>query len=226
MPAHTGFDREDWRPAARRMVSEQIERRGVRDPVTLRAMANVPRHCFVPEHQRHQAYADGALPIGAGQTISQPFIVAEMTAVLELRAGDRVLEIGTGSGYQTAVLAEAVGAQGEVFTIERHAELSDRARRLLDDLGYRTVRYRVGDGTLGWPEAAPFDRIIVTAAGPFLPRDLRDQLDRAGGVMVIPMGSRHQQELFRFAWRGGDWVEESLGHVTFVPLIGEQGWEE
>jgi protein-L-isoaspartate(D-aspartate) O-methyltransferase len=148
-----------------------------------------------------------------------------MTQALALAAGDRVLEIGTGSGYQTAVLAEAVGAGGEVYTIERHAQLSERAQAVLDELGYHTVRYRVGDGTLGWPEAAPFDGIIVTAAGPFLPQDLKDQLDRAGGVLVIPMGSRHQQELFRFWWHDEEWREESLGYVSFVPLIGEQGWQ-
>jgi protein-L-isoaspartate(D-aspartate) O-methyltransferase len=214
-----------WEEAARRMVGDQIARRGIRDPVTLSAMARVPRHRFVPRKSWALAYADGALPIAEGQTISQPFIVAQMTEALSVLPGHRVLEIGTGSGYQTAVLAEAVGPDGDVYTIERHAGLSDQARRVLDELDYGHVHFRVGDGTLGWPEAAPFDGIIVTAAGPFLPRELQRQLDPVAGTLVIPMGSRSEQELFRFRWRNGEWTEEDLGTVAFVPLIGEQGWE-
>lgn len=217
-------DRPDWRDDAAEMVRTQIESRGIADPRVLDALAAVPRHRFIPPQQRHLAYGDGAVPIGAGQTISQPFIVAQMTAALTLRPGERVLEIGTGSGYQTAVLAEVVGAGGEVFTIERHAELARRAQALLDELGYTDVHYRVGDGTLGWPDAAPFDAIIVTAAGPLVPQDLRDQLDPARGRLVIPVGSRTHQELLRFARRGDQWLDESLGPVAFVPLIGEQGW--
>jgi protein-L-isoaspartate(D-aspartate) O-methyltransferase len=214
----------DWRLAADQMVRSQIEARGVRDPQTLAAMASVPRHRFIPPERRHLAYEDGAVPIGSGQTISQPFIVAQMTEALQLRPGDCVLEIGTGSGYQTAVLAEAVGPDGEVFTIERHPELSRQAEELLRDLGYPDIHFRVGDGTLGWPEAAPFDAIIVTAGGPTVPQDLSDQLDPVNGRLVIPVGSRTQQELLRFAYRNGQWIRESLGPVAFVPLIGEQGW--
>lgn len=210
--------------AAEEMVRLQIESRGVRDPRTLEAMAAVPRHLFVPPERRHLAWADGALPIGNGQTISQPFIVALMTEALQLRAGDRVLEIGTGSGYQTAVLAEVVGHAGEVFTIERHPELSRDARTQLHALGYEGIHFHVGDGTLGWPDAAPFDGIIVTAGGPVVPDDLRDQLHPDHGRLVIPVGSRERQELFRFTRDGQRWHRESLGAVTFVPLIGEQGW--
>lgn len=214
----------DWRDAAAQMVRQQIESRGIRDPLTLEAMAAVPRHLFLPPAQRHLAYADGAVPIAAGQTMSQPFIVAQMTAALRLHRGDRVLEIGTGSGYQTAVLADAVGVTGEVYTIERHAELAQRAEDLLRELGYANVRFSIGDGTLGWPEAAPFDGITVTAGGPAVPPDLRQQLEPHGGRLVIPVGSRTQQELLRFVRDGNEWVRESLGPVAFVPLIGEQGW--
>lgn len=216
---------DGWEEAARRMVDVQIERRGVRDPLTLSAMARVPRHRFVPRQSWPLAYSDGALPIADGQTISQPFIVAQMTEALGLQPGHRVLEIGTGSGYQTAVLAEAVGAEGDVYTVERHAGLSEQAQRVLGELGYANVHFRVGDGTLGWLEAAPFDGIIVTAAGPFLPSELQRQLDPVSGTLVIPMGSRSEQELFRFRWRNGEWTEEHLGTVAFVPLIGKEGWE-
>jgi protein-L-isoaspartate(D-aspartate) O-methyltransferase len=214
----------DWRAAAEHMVRTQIEARGIRDPATLAALASVPRHRFIPPERRDFAYADGAVPIGAGQTISQPFIVAQMTEALALRPGERVLEIGTGSGYQTAVLAEAVGPGGEIFTVERHPELSRQAQALLAELGYNTIRFRVGDGTLGWPEAEPFDAIIVTAGGPVVPQELRDQLHPTYGRLVIPVGTRVQQELLRFHRRGGEWIRESLGPVAFVPLIGEQGW--
>lgn len=214
----------DWRNAAAEMVRRQIEARGVRDGRTLAAMAAVPRHRFVPPKRWHLAYADGALPIGAGQTISQPFIVAQMTAALGLRGGERVLEIGTGSGYQTAVLSEAVGPGGEVFTIERHPELCHRARGILHDLGYRNIRFRVGDGTLGWPAEAPFDAIIVTAGGPVVPDALCAQLHPEHGRLVIPVGSRRRQELLRFARVWGEWRRESLGPVAFVPLIGREGW--
>jgi protein-L-isoaspartate(D-aspartate) O-methyltransferase len=149
-----------------------------------------------------------------------------MTEALGLEPGHRVLEIGTGSGYQTAVLAEAVGSDGDVFTIERHAGRSEQSQRVLCEHGYRNVHFRVGDGTLGWPEAAPFDGIIVTAAGPFLPRELRVQLDPVAGTLIIPMGSKVEQELFRFRWRRGHWTEEHLGPVAFVPLIGAHGWKQ
>jgi protein-L-isoaspartate(D-aspartate) O-methyltransferase len=214
----------DWRASAEEMVRTQIGRRGVDDALVLEAMASIPRHRFIPTERRHLAYEDGAVPIGSGQTISQPFIVAQMTAALRLRRGERVLEIGTGSGYQTAVLAEAVGPDGDVFTVERHPALSGQAQSLLADLGYTNIHFRIGDGTLGWPEAAPFDAIMVTAGGPVVPRVLRDQLDSFHGRLVIPVGSRSRQELLRFVRRGDEWHEESLGPVAFVPLIGEQGW--
>jgi protein-L-isoaspartate(D-aspartate) O-methyltransferase len=214
----------DWKAAAEEMVRTQIEARGVRDTRTLFALSSVPRHLFLPPERRHLAYADGAVPIGSGQTISQPFIVAQMTEALHLHPGERVLEIGTGSGYQTAVLAEAVGPQGRVYTVERHADLSRQAERLLGDLGYHNIHFRVGDGTLGWPESAPFDAIIVTAGGPVVPEDLRDQLHPDQGRMVIPVGTLMQQELLRIVRDPDGWTRVSLGPVAFVPLIGEQGW--
>jgi protein-L-isoaspartate(D-aspartate) O-methyltransferase len=214
----------NWQSAAEQMVREQIEARGIHDGATLRSVAAVPRHRFIPAERQHLAYADGAVPIGSGQTISQPFIVAQMTAALRLLPGERVLEIGTGSGYQTAVLAEAVGPAGEVYTVERHAELSHGAERLLAELGYPNIRFAVGDGTLGWPEAAPFDAVMVTAGGPTVPPALLGQIEPRHGRLVIPVGDRAQQELLRFERRDGQWEPESLGPVAFVPLIGEQGW--
>jgi len=219
------MNHEHWQDAATAMVEHQIEARGVRDPTALRALRSVPRHLFIPPERRDRAYDDGAVPIGAGQTISQPYIVATMTEALELRGGERVLEIGTGSGYQTAVLAEAVGAEGEVFTVERHAELSHAAEELLREIGYANIRFRVGDGTVGWSEAGPFDAVIVTAGGPVVPQDLSEQLHPEHGRLVIPVGTRSQQELLRFRRRGDEWIRESLGAVAFVPLIGEQGWD-
>jgi protein-L-isoaspartate(D-aspartate) O-methyltransferase len=215
----------EWTADAERMVRTQIEARRVRDPRTLFAIASVPRHLFLPPAVRHLAWDDGAVPIGSGQTISQPFIVARMTEALHLRPGERVLEIGTGSGYQTAVLAEAVGPRGAVCTVERHPELAADAEHLLRELGYDHIRFRIGDGTLGWPELAPFDAVIVTAGGPVVPDDLRDQLHPEHGRMVIPVGTRMQQELLRVTRHGDRWTRESLGPVAFVPLIGEQGWE-
>jgi protein-L-isoaspartate(D-aspartate) O-methyltransferase len=214
----------DWRAEAEMMVRDQIVARGITDESTIAAMRRIPRHRFIPPARRHLAFADGAVPIASGQTISQPFIVAQMTAALTPRPGERILEIGTGSGYQTAVLAETVAPEGIVFTVERHPELSAQARRLLDDLGYRNVRFHVGDGTLGWPEHAPYDAVMVTAAGPAVPPNLLEQLDRTTGRMVIPVGDRDHQELLRFRWCDGDWIHESFGAVTFVPLIGEAGW--
>lgn len=208
----------------REMVQTQIRRRGVGDPYTLAALETVPRHCFVPPGRRHLAHEDGALPIGCDQTISQPYIVALMTEALAARPGDRVLEVGTGSGYQTAVLAEVVGAEGEVYTIERHAELAEQAQHILREIGYRNVHVRVADGTLGWPEQAPFRGIMVTAGGPAVPDGLRAQLDPDGGRLVIPIGPPEEQELVRFTRHGIEWKRSSLGIVRFVPLVGEEGW--
>ncbi len=208
--------------ARRRMVQEQLAARGVRDRRVLAAMTAVPRHIFVPLRERAAAYEDRPLALAHGQTISQPFMVATMTEALALRPDDRVLEIGTGSGYQTGVLAELAG---EVYTVERDPELALEARELLEELGYGNVRYLVGDGTLGWPSQAPFDAILVTAGAPALPRDLQAQL-RDGGRLVIPIGSRNEQELYRVTRRGRDYPMEWLTTCRFVPLVGEEGWSE
>ena len=210
--------------ARRRMVEAQIARRGVRDPAVLAAMAEVPREEFVPAHRAGDAYGDAPLPIGEGQTISQPYIVALMTEALRLTRGDRVLEIGTGSGYAAAVLAEIAA---EVYTIERLAPLADSARHRLADLGYDTVHVQCGDGTLGWPEHAPYDAIVATAGGPEVPNALLEQL-AIGGRLVMPVGaSPHEQHLVRVVRKtADDYDHEDLGAVAFVPLIGAQGWPE
>jgi protein-L-isoaspartate(D-aspartate) O-methyltransferase len=204
------------------MVEQQIFRRGVVSPKVLQAMRAVPRHEFVPEDQRADAYADKPLPIGEGQTISQPFMVAAMTAALELTGNERVLEIGTGCGYQAAVLAKLAR---EVYSIESHASLAATARERLARLGYTNVQIRAGDGTLGWPEAAPFDRILVTAAAPAVPPPLLDQLAE-GGRLVIPVGAADQQNLRRVARHRGQFIEQTLFDCRFVPLIGRYGWPD
>jgi protein-L-isoaspartate(D-aspartate) O-methyltransferase len=189
----------------------------------LEALASVPREVFIPLELRHRAYEDEALPIDEGQTISQPTVVAHMTEALALAPHDRVLEIGTGSGYQAAVLAELAA---EVITIERHAALAEKARQTLEYLGYDNVRVEVGDGTLGWPAAAPYNRIIVTAASPVVPGGLTDQL-AAGGRLVLPVGGRQDQKLLLVSKdERGQLSESSLGFVRFVPLIGAEGWAE
>lgn len=204
------------------MVQKQLRGRGIRDRRVLEAMGRVPREEFVPEEKRGRAYRDGAMSIGCGQTISQPYMVAVMTEWLHLRGPERVLEVGTGSGYQTAVLAELAA---HVYTVERVEELSRRARELLcDRLGYDNLSFRVGDGTLGWPGEAPFDRILVTAAAPGRPDMLLEQLVESGEA-VAPVGSRHQQQLMHYRQReGGEVREKSLLGCVFVPLKGEAGW--
>lgn len=208
------------------MVAQQLERRGIRDPRVLQAMASVPREAFVPGVPSAVAYDDRALPIDAGQTISQPYMVARMTELLEVEVGDRILEIGTGSGYQAAVLAR-LGAR--VTSIERHADLSEVAGERLAATaieGAGTVELRVGDGSRGEPEGAPWDGIVVTAAPPSIPHDLREQL-AVGARLVIPVGPRDRQELIVIERRGpSDWQEWSDGAVVFVPLVGEAGWDE
>ena len=204
------------------MVSRQIEARGVNNSAVLEAMRRVPRHRFVPEQHRGAAYQDRPLPIGEGQTISQPFMVAEMTAALVPSSSDRILEIGTGSGYQTAVLAAIVA---EVYTVERIHSLQEQAKKILDELGYDNVRFSVGDGTLGLPEHAPFDGILVTAGAPHVPEPLKMQLAERGRL-VIPVGSRHYQDLVRVTRRGDEFFEEKLEGCTFVPLIGREGWQD
>lgn len=206
----------------RRMVDEQIRRRGIRDERVLDAMERVPRHRFVPVGMQHLAHADEPLPIGQGQTISQPYIVAEMTAALELSGTEKVLEIGTGSGYQTAILS---GLCRTVISVERIASLSAEASRRLSQLGVENVVYVVGDGSLGCPEHAPYDRILAAAAAPAVPGPWMEQLVE-GGIIVLPMGGRRGQDLARVTVRGGEPAIEILGGCVFVPLIGEYGFRD
>jgi len=204
------------------MVDSQLKARGIRDALVLDAMRSVPRHCFVPSEYDHLAYADGPLPIGHGQTISQPYIVALMTELLELEGHEKVLEIGTGSGYQAAVLAHIAH---EVYTIERHAELAKRAAQTLAELGLDNVHIHVGDGSLGWPEHAPYQAIIVTAAAPSIPAPLLEQLDDRGRL-VAPVGDRYGQLLERWRRRGAHYDRDTIAPVAFVPLRGQFGWED
>jgi protein-L-isoaspartate(D-aspartate) O-methyltransferase len=212
----------DFEKERSRMVDEQIAFRGVTDPRVLNVMGKVPRHEFMPEALRTQAYGDHAMPIGEGQTISQPYIVALMTELLELKGDERVLEIGTGSGYQAAVLAELCQ---KVFTIERVKTLADKARATLDRLGYKNVVMKVYDGTYGWKEMSPFDAIIVTAAAPDVPDTLVDQL-KDGGRLVIPVGERYSQVLMKVIKSPSGMVTKTSIPCVFVPLIGAKGWKE
>lgn len=216
MPEH------DWILERHRMVEEHLRVRGVRDAAVLSAMEAVPRERFVPESGRHQAYADAALPIAHGQTISQPYIVAYMTAALNVTPRCRVLEVGTGSGYQTAVLAQLAD---HVYTIERLDELRALAADTLADLGITNVTLRGGDGSLGLMEFAPYDRIIVTAGAPRVPPALVDQLVE-GGRMVLPVGGMDDQTIVCVERYGGTTIETPLLACRFVKLIGREGWEE
>lgn len=204
------------------MVETQLRARGIADERVLAAMANLPRERFVPEGRRAIAYADEALPIPAGQTISQPWIVARMTELLAPRVGDRVLDIGTGSGYQAAILA-LLGAR--VVSIERKPELADSARARLTELGFGDrVEVRLGDGSVGDPSGAPWDGILVAAAAPAIPNPLREQLSPNGGRLVIPVGDRRRQDLLLVVRNGDTWAEKNDGPCIFVPLVGEQGF--
>ena len=205
----------------RRMVEKDLRKRGIHDPRVLEAMASVPRHLFVPESEREHAYEDRALPLEVGQTISQPYIVGYMSEALRVRPGDRVLEVGTGSGYQTAVLTLLAA---EVFTVERIGDLQGAAREVLERLGITNVRFLVGDGTLGWEAHAPYDRILVTAGAPDVPGPLKEQLDPDGGRMVIPVGDADVQELIAMTRVGNEWTHEPLLGCRFVPLVGDEGW--
>ena len=198
-----------------RMVEQQIASRGIKDPRTLAAMRKVPRHLFVPPSSSAEAYEDHPLPIGHGQTISQPYIVAFMTEAIRLRGGETVLEVGTGSGYQAAVLSEIAA---KVYTIEIVEPLAEDARRRLERLGYATVSVRAGDGYLGWPEAAPFDAIMVTAAAPKVPEPLKQQL-KDGGRLCLPVGEEFQ-ELVVLTRKGAEFIEERVLPVRFVPMTG------
>jgi len=207
-----------------RMVLEQLEPRGIQDEEVLEAMRAVPREAFVPDHLDEVAYGDFALPIGEGQTISQPFIVALMIEALELSSRDRVLEIGTGSGYGAAILSRIAS---QVYTIERRKDLARSAKEKFRELGYENIHVRHGDGTKGWEEYAPYDAIIVTAGGPQIPDPLFQHL-KVGGRLVIPQGSRlTHQELVRIKKISEkEYKREKISDVRFVPLIGEKGWPE
>lgn len=212
---------EAVRSRRRRLVERDIAGSGVSDPRVLSAMARVPRHPFVPERYRDIAYRDRPFPIGAGQVITQPSLVARMVAAAEVGPEDRVLEIGTGSGYGAAVLAELAA---EVHTVERREEFVESARRRLRELGYDNVHVQLADGTQGWPEASPFDAVVCTAGGPRIPDPLLDQLV-PGRWLVIPLGPRPRlQTLYRVRVVEGRLEREDLGPVRFVPLVGEEGW--
>lgn len=218
-PSFSGKGEGDFLSERLAMVAGQLRARGIQDERTLRAMEKIPRHLFVPASLRRAAYQDGPLPIGEGQTISQPYIVALMTELLELGGNEKVLEIGTGSGYQAAVLAEIVP---EVYTIEILPALSERAGEVLTELGYDRIHLRVGNGYLGWPEEAPFDAVIVTAAPEFLPRALVEQLGE-GGILVIPMGPSDEQVLWQIRKTAEGLHRRVVLPVRFVPMVDPVG---
>lgn len=213
----------DYAIARRRMIQQQIVARGIDDPRLIEAMNKVPRHLFVDEGLWGHAYTDGSLPIGYKQTISQPYIVAAMTAALDLRGSERVLEIGTGSGYQTAILAMLAK---RVYSVERISALAGRARKVLDQLQLSNINIKIADGTIGWKDQAPFDGILVAAGAPEVPQEYLFQL-AIGGRLVLPVGGYHQQNLMRIT-RVADkqFHREELMGCRFVPLIGEAGWSE
>ena len=213
----------NWEEERRLMVDHQLRRRGIHDRGVLAVMEKIPRHRFVPDEFEGSAYSDSPVTIGEAQTISQPYMVALMTQCLKVHRGDKILEIGTGSGYQTAVLME-LGAQ--VYTIERVKSLADKAEKRLRELGYDAFRIQIGDGTLGWPEEAPFDGIIVTAAAPEAPKVYKEQLIPEGGKLVIPVGSRYSQVLHRVTRFQDRYSTEEFTPCVFVPLVGKYGWKE
>jgi len=209
----------EFRGARRRLV-EALQDKGIRDLAVLRAIDQVPRHLFVPPTVRHRAYDDSALPIGSGQTISQPYVHARALEYLTLSGRERVLEIGTGSAYQTALLAQLAD---QVFSVERHPALLDRARLLLRQANVRNVSLLLGDGTLGWREYGPYDAIVVSAGAPHIPPALKEQL-ADGGRLLIPLGDREEQVLVAFTKRGEQLDRRDIAPVRFVPLIGAGGW--
>jgi len=215
-------NKTSFEEACLKMVEQQLAGRGITDQHVLQVMREVPRHRFVPEDLWDIAYRDTPLPIGYGQTISQPYIVAYMTQMLHLSADSRVLEVGTGSGYQVAILSRLAK---QVYTIERVEELARRAEQIVQELGYHNIMVRVGDGGYGWPELAPFDAIIVTAAAPEVPPPLIAQLAE-GASLIAPIGPAGCQELLRLTRQGEATRLEHLVPVAFVPLVGEHGWRE
>jgi protein-L-isoaspartate(D-aspartate) O-methyltransferase len=210
----------EFRGARQRLVDE-LRSKGIRDLAVLRAIEKTPRHLFVPTGIRHRAYDDAPLPVGNSQTISQPLIHAQYLELLQLKGTERVLEIGTGTGYQTALLSHLVA---QVFSIERIAPLLERAREILQQLGLRNMSLMIGDGTLGWREHAPFDAILVSAGAPAVPQPLLDQL-ADGGRLLVPVGDRETQHLVLYTRRGERMDKREVAPVRFVPLIGSHGWE-
>lgn len=213
---------ESYRAERERMVKYQIEGRGIKDKRVLQAMRSVPRHLFLPQESWSYAYGDSPVRIGSGQTISQPYIVALMTELLDVHKGHRVLDVGTGSGYQAAILGELAA---EVHSIERHPDLAESAETHLSDLGYDNCHGHVGDGSLGFPPAAPYDRIVVAASAPKVPDPLLSQLAE-GGRLVIPVGRRFSQHLEVWDRQGENFKKSNRIPVVFVPLIGEAGWDD
>ncbi|MCX8063878.1 MAG: protein-L-isoaspartate(D-aspartate) O-methyltransferase [Candidatus Hydrogenedentes bacterium] len=211
----------DFEKARKEMVEYQIKSRGIKSPAVLKAMEKIPRHLFVPDEYQTYAYEDHPLSIGYGQTISQPYMVAIMTELLDLKPTDKVLEIGTGSGYQTSILAEIAE---KVITIERISELADSAKKRLEALGYKNVIVISGDGTLGYEKEAPYDAILVTAGSPDVPNNLKNQL-KDGGRLVIPVGSPSLQVLLKITKKGQEFLTEKHTSCIFVPLVGEKGWK-
>src|SRR3990172_7954468 len=223
MPGRLSMGAEtDFVALRQAMIEGQLADRGIRDQRVLNAMLTVPRHLFVPQTERIYAYQDRPLPIGQNQTISQPYIVALMTELLLLQEDDKVLEIGTGSGYQAAVLGQVAG---EVITIEGHADLAALAESLLREIGADNVQVHIGDGSLGWPQSAPYDAILATASAPSAPQPLLEQL-AVGGRLVLPVGGARQQTLQRWVRNEGGFDHEDITPVAFVPLIGEHGWSD
>lgn len=212
----------DYKDLRKAMVRNQLIPRGISDPNVLRAMEEIPRHLFVEPAQQQHAYDDSPLPTADGQTISQPYMVAIMTELLELHGGEKVLEIGTGSGYQAAILATLAD---EVYTIERFEDMADKAAERFRTLGYAKIYVKAGDGTLGWPEAAPFDRIIVTAGAPEIPAPLIDQLGLQG-ILVAPVGERYSQQLIKLIKTKEGLQSSSHTPCVFVPLVGAFGWHD
>jgi len=212
----------DYAQARERMVQEQLVSRGIKDTQVLGVMARVPRHLFIESELRDQAYEDHPLPIGANQTISQPYMVALMAEALELKGTERVFEVGTGSGYLAAVLSELCA---EVFSVETVEKLASKARNLLTSLGYRNVSVLMGDGTLGWEEHSPYDAVVISAAAPCIPRPLLEQL-KTPGYLVFPMGEKELQTLVRIRKDKAGIREEYLGECQFVKLKGQYGWED